>query len=248
MKKIYYFAALMVLTVTAISGWSALSNKKSTPAGFAVIELFTSEGCSSCPAADEALSRIADDYKQNVYVMEFHVDYWNRLGWKDSFSSAAYSERQRQYAGTSAGDGVYTPQAIINGSTHLVGSDEKKIRKDIDELLASTAGDNIELTGKDNGNHFITMTYSFDNHNNNVLNVALVQLKSQTKVRAGENNGHTLKHIHIVRDFKTETLSAGSLHLAIPEGMEAKDCGVIAYSQNSKTHVVTGAASYSMGR
>src|SRR3954452_12119017 len=74
--------------------------KDTTLNGFAVVELFTSEGCSSCPPADAAVAKLLNDYKENVYVLGFHVDYWNYLGWKDNFSNAAYSARQQQYGHT----------------------------------------------------------------------------------------------------------------------------------------------------
>ncbi|WP_460504188.1 DUF1223 domain-containing protein, partial [Hymenobacter agri] len=89
-----------------------------------VVELFTSEGCSSCPAADAALRELARAQSVpgvEVIALGEHVDYWNRLGWKDGFSSSAYTERQRQYA-TGFGTGSYTPQAVVNGRYELVGS------------------------------------------------------------------------------------------------------------------------------
>ena len=89
-----------------------------------VVELFTSEGCSSCPAADAALRELAQTQSVpgvEVIALGEHVDYWNRLGWKDGFSSAAYTGRQRQYA-TGFGSGSYTPQAVVNGRYELVGS------------------------------------------------------------------------------------------------------------------------------
>lgn len=89
-----------------------------------VVELFTSEGCSSCPAADAALRELARTQSVpgvEVIALGEHVDYWNRLGWKDGFSSSAYTERQRQYA-TGFGTGSYTPQAVVNGRYEFVGS------------------------------------------------------------------------------------------------------------------------------
>src|SRR4051812_5442425 len=84
--------------------------------GFAVVELFTSEGCSSCPPAEEAVAGLVKDYTSNVYVVSFHVDYWNYLGWKDEFSSAGFTSRQQQYAAVFNINSIYTPQAIVNGS------------------------------------------------------------------------------------------------------------------------------------
>ena len=87
-------------------------------AGFALVELFTSEGCSSCPSADQNLMRLVDEASKKklpVYALSFHVDYWNRLGWTDPYSSKAFTDRQRTYAQVMKSDRVYTPQMIVNG-------------------------------------------------------------------------------------------------------------------------------------
>ena len=94
-----------------------------------VLELFTSQGCSSCPPADRLLGKYAND--ENVIALSFHVDYWNRLGWKDPFSSAAYSRRQKDYAGLFKLNGVYTPQLVANGEKEMVGSNATKISNTI---------------------------------------------------------------------------------------------------------------------
>ena len=109
--------------------------KRNESLSIAVVELFTSEGCSSCPPADENLRRIegvAAMLDQNVFPLSFHVDYRNRLGWKDPFSQVAFSDRQREYAELLKSD-TYTPQLIVNGTSEFVGSDrrlsDQKIRK-----------------------------------------------------------------------------------------------------------------------
>src|ERR1700730_2635559 len=102
--------------------------------GFAMVELFTSEGCSSCPPADEAVGRL-NGWKNNVYVLSFHVDYWNYLGWKDIFSDPSYSKRQQDYGSVFHLSSIYTPQIIINGKVQFAGSDESRLRKEIEESL-----------------------------------------------------------------------------------------------------------------
>lgn len=104
--------------------------------GFAVVELFTSEDCSSCPSADALVAKIQEENKDKpVYILAFHVDYWNRLGCKDVFSDPSFTKRQRQYAGWLRLSTVYTPQAIINGNKEFVGSQETTMRKAIKESL-----------------------------------------------------------------------------------------------------------------
>ena len=89
-----------------------------------VVELFTSEGCSSCPSAEKLVAVAQNEFGDNTIVLSYHVDYWDRLGWKDSFSKRAYSDRQRQYAEHLNLQSVYTPQAIVNGKTEFVGSNK----------------------------------------------------------------------------------------------------------------------------
>ena len=109
--------------------------------GFAVVELFTSEGCSSCPSADALIARIQKENNDKpVYILALSVDYWNRLGWNDVFSDPAFTIRQRQYASWLKLSGVYTPQAVINGSTELVGSQETSMRKSIGTAYLKRAG------------------------------------------------------------------------------------------------------------
>src|SRR5579859_6695441 len=107
--------------------------------GFAVVELFTSEGCSSCPAADALVATVQKEDKDlPVYILSFHVDYWDRLGWKDAFSDAAYSDRQREYARWLRLSSVYTPQVVVNGHQEFVGSDAVKLREAISNGLQAT--------------------------------------------------------------------------------------------------------------
>ena len=207
--------------------------------GMAVVELFTSEGCSSCPAAEAVLARLASVYPDKVYLLEFHVDYWNRLGWNDPFSSAAYTDRQQKYNRAPGADGVYTPQAVINGSNHFVGSNEAGIRKTVETSLKSASSAitiSDKLTGK-----LVSIKYDCEIQNEAVLNIALVQRDAHTFVKAGENKGRTLAHTQVVRDFITVPAKPGSTTLHLPDGGDAKDFSLIAYLQNKKTYAVTGA-------
>jgi hypothetical protein len=125
--------------VTRVVGADGLSAGAPT-AGASVpvlVELFTSEGCSSCPPADTLLTRLAAEKtigSAEVIALAFHVDYWDRLGWKDRFSSAAFTERQNRYAAAWKSDRVYTPQAVVDGRVEFVGSD---VTRTLDALEAS---------------------------------------------------------------------------------------------------------------
>ena len=202
--------------------------------GFAVVELFTSEGCSSCPPADEVLAKIAAENKDNVFVLGYHVDYWDRLGWKDAYSSAAYTRRQQDYARVLRLSSIYTPQVVVNGGKEMVGSEEKTLRSVIGEDLKKPGGKKIALqTGSDGKN--IKVTFQTTSRDEDILYIALVQSHAETRVGAGENSGRRLQHINIVRDLKTAPAgNSGSVIFAIPQGLQAKDCKLIAFLQNNK--------------
>ena len=125
MKKSIKNRLLIILiagSVILFSFVSIMRDKKemktsAVPKGFAVVELFTSEGCSSCPPADAAIATLLNKNLDKTYILSFHVDYWNKLGWKDNFSKQEYSARQQDYARSLSLQGVYTPQVIVNGTS-----------------------------------------------------------------------------------------------------------------------------------
>ena len=216
--------------------------------GYAIVELFTSEGCSSCPAADDAVASIAQTYKENVYVLGFHVDYWNRLGWKDEFSTAAFSDRQRKYATALGIEGVYTPQVVVNGQVEFVGSNIDRLNTVVKQDLNTATNQPINITAVSTGNNTIEVAYQINENANTLLNIALVQLHAITNVKRGENEGRKLNHINIVRDFKTVPAknSTGKITLTLPAGMAAKDYKLIGYLQNSQSLQTLGVAETSL--
>ena len=148
------FAAFFLLIISAFTCADSSIKKHNTTTGngFAVVELFTSEGCSSCPPADNAVAKLLQEYKNNVYVLGYHVDYWDNLGWKDAFSSAAYTQRQKNYARVLKLSSVYTPQVIVNGDEQFVGSDENKLHASIDKDLKQIPAQTLSVTAKANNN------------------------------------------------------------------------------------------------
>src|ERR1700727_152827 len=138
--RIGRFSALAVLLTAAIYLSTYISSvlaKTPVPAGASrtvVVELFTSEGCSSCPPADELLGHLRHDLaSKNIQVIPlgFHVDYWNSLGWKQQFSSADFSQRQEQYAKSLKVDGPYTPQMVVDGEAEFVGNSSGQAQREI---------------------------------------------------------------------------------------------------------------------
>jgi len=169
-----------------------------------VLELFTSQGCSSCPPADRLLEKLAGD--PGIIALSFHVDYWNRLGWRDPFSSPEFSRRQMSYAGILKSD-VYTPQLVIDGETEMVGSDSVKIAHAIGKMRSRDmpCGVTIQSIGTPAGHPMareVRFTLS-GSVNGSVAHIALVRRQAITAVKAGENSGRTLTDGYIVRVFST---------------------------------------------
>src|SRR5450755_4615290 len=233
LKKILYISFLLIAYIFFKSYYPIHRGKnKFAMEGFAVVELFTSEGCSSCPPADEAVGRL-NGWKKNVYVLSFHVDYWNNLGWKDVFSNPAYSSRQQEYGSYFHLSNIYTPQIIVNGKVQLVGSEEALLRKTIEESIAEIPKEEINVKVLHETNHKIPVSITSDGNPEFKLNLALVQNFASDFVQRGENKGKTLSHFFIVRDFKVLPNSSNTFYLDTPPGLRSSYYTVIAFLQNS---------------
>ncbi len=190
------------------------------PAKTLLIELYTSEGCSSCPAADELLPGFR---QPNVYVLEFHVDYWDRLGWKDPFSDPAFSARQKDYAAHFGLSSLYTPEVVINGGSEQVGSDRRAILQAINKEMSDDTGEttSIDLSASKE-NAVITVKYTAklndrrEKDRSASIWIALVQAEAISRIGAGENRGRTVKHVNIVRALKNLKSDSGTVSFAIP--------------------------------
>lgn len=189
---------------------------------FALVELYTSQGCSSCPPADELL-RTIDDVAQKqglpIYVLSYHVDYWNSLGWKDPYSQAVFSQRQRSAAQRSGNGRVYTPQMVVNGTESFVGSNSRLATDAIKGALAQQAETTIKLSTIQKGDQ-LTVRYEVDTpHEGDQIVVVLTSDVQSNKVPRGENAGRTLTHRHVVMAYKSAELDAtgvGTLTLPVP--------------------------------
>jgi hypothetical protein len=170
---------------------------------FAVVELFTSEGCSSCPPADALLSDIknkADKNHQNVITLAYHVDYWNRLGWKDPYSKAQFSFRQENYSRIMPGNEMFTPQVIVNGTKSFTGSDKKQIQANIESALREISSSTLSMHIDSTSNDTIYGTYATSvNGRDFSIKFALSEDGLSTRVGSGENSGKELHHDSVVR-------------------------------------------------
>lgn len=217
---------------------------KVSSGGFAVVELFTSEGCSSCPPADKVLAALQHDYEaEAVYILAYHVDYWDKLGWKDVFSQAAYSARQYQYVDWLRLESAYTPQMVINGTKEFVGSSESDVRSVITEALAMTSTVEFELNQLEISDDKVKVNYiiGFLAPNTSLL-LNLVEKSATTKVLKGENKGHELAHVQVVREQQIiSSRKAGTAYFKIPTNTDKKEIEIIAFLQNKTTGKITSA-------
>ncbi len=138
-----FIVFVLVFSYLAVTGEARAAGETRKGPGLVVVELFTSQSCSSCPPADKFLGELAR--RKDVLALSMHVDYWNALGWRDPWSSAVVTERQRRYARALGARYVSTPQAVIQGQSYAVGSDRGAVSRLI-EKSRRTASNNLELT------------------------------------------------------------------------------------------------------
>lgn len=204
--------------------------------GFAVIELFTSEGCSSCPSADKLLETIDKEYAgKNVLVLSYHVDYWNKLGWKDEFSNAENTARQNYYANHFRLNSIYTPQAVVNGTTEFVGSDRNKMTNTIEQ--SKKINKTITLSASVDNNKVMVDYKVNDQSGGESMLIALVQKQATTEVKRGENGGRKLHHINIVREFQL-VKNKSNIEFELPG--EKNNFFIVALLQNEGTGSIDG--------
>lgn len=198
-----------------------------------VVELFTSQGCSSCPPANAYLNELARD-RRDVLPLAFHVTYWDRLGWKDPFSLGAATDRQARY-GSRFGDGSYTPEIVVDGVTSHVGSYRNEIGAAIDRARsASQRGADVRLARK-GGQLLIeiggegrgrVLLVGFDHYH-------------KTDIRRGENGGRTFEELNVVRSVRAlADWQGAALHLA-EQPPEGEDAAVIVEASDGR---IVGAA------
>jgi hypothetical protein len=216
-----------------------------------VVELFTSQGCSSCPPADAAIGKLVA--QGDMVVLSYHVDYWNYLGWTDTLSSKENTERQYGYAKTLGRTGVYTPQAIINGREHVKGTDLVVINDKVKGLgdsghgltvpvSAAMRGDEIEIEiGKGQGQADVVVAY--------------FTKRQQVEVTKGENSGKNMDYWHAVYDVQSVgTWNGDSMKLTLPGklmGKSKKDgCAILLQTSSAggEPSAILGATILMAGR
>jgi len=196
-RQILHCTAAAVSIILSISNaWGA--NGTSSATRPLVIELFTSQGCSSCPAAEALLGDFVDN--PDALILAFHVDYWDDLGWHDPFALSVSTQRQQRYAQALKRSSVFTPQSIVDGQISLVGSDRRGLKT---ALKAQRDGIPITLTKSDT-----VLSIALPESESSApfdVNLVTYQKEAATPVRRGENAGRTLKEYNIVRKFQKLT-------------------------------------------
>jgi hypothetical protein len=196
MRLTNYIAVTLMLAVPALDGSSRCLAGTTTGAAPVVVELFTSQGCSSCPPADALLAELAK--RPNVVALAFHVDYWDSIGWRDPYSMPEATERQRRYADALRLSSAFTPQAVIGGSRSLVGSDRQGIAAATAQGMAP--GVPVEAVVMQ-GELVVSLPAGSDRRDYDVNLVAYLP-QATTRVGRGENSGRTLVEFNIVRQFR----------------------------------------------
>jgi hypothetical protein len=212
------------------------------PAGPVIVELFTSQGCSSCPPADRLLANLAGDPSVAVAPLSFHVDYWNDLGWADPYSQPAWTERQHQYARALGDSRVYTPELVVGGAVGMVGSNASQVRAAIDQaarpaLLAARATwskDAVEIATTAPGDAEVL--------------VAIWESERTVKVTRGENSGSKLSNARIVRRLERVAPPGKQGVITVKLDPTWHDAGAVVFAQRADKRIVASAMLPRSGR
>jgi hypothetical protein len=195
----------MAATVSAEAGEIVLESK---PARAHLLELYTSEGCSSCPPAEQWLSGLKNQPRlwQDIVPVAFHVDYWDRLGWRDPFASKLWTERQTEYSARWKAESVYTPAFVLDGKEWHYGKLPEAATETPGVLKIAVNGDRVSAL-------FNASQGSADHYD---IHVARLGFSLRTDVTAGENNGRKLVHDFVVLGLTNETMASGLKELQLP--------------------------------
>jgi hypothetical protein len=216
-----------------------------------VVELFTSQGCSSCPPADRLLSVLGTDAElgKRIVPLAFHVDYWNHIGWKDPFSARAWSQRQEGYLRPTGAEGIYTPQAVINGRRQCLGSDAECIREAVEAEAARPSGSVAMKVVVSEGGVLRVEVSAEPPAGEGALDVMLAVVESglETPVARGENASKVLRNDFVVRKLQRAFALTGAprtqtLELPLERGWRRAGLRVTVFLQEPRSKRIAGVA------
>ncbi|MEX0309788.1 MAG: DUF1223 domain-containing protein [Tateyamaria sp.] len=185
---------LTPLIIAAFASFATLASAQSP----VVVELYTSQGCSSCPPADKLMHDLAE--RDDVIALALHVDYWDYIGWKDEFAHPANAERQRAYAVAAGRRSIYTPQMIINGQADIVGARPMELSKHISEYAAKPSP--VALTVSRTGDDVTINAQSSAASGPLVVQMLRYTPERTARITRGENAGHTISYANVTEDWK----------------------------------------------
>jgi len=254
--KAAFGSSLVVLSVTAwMLAWGSGSVSKATDRTPVLVELFTSEGCSSCPPADRFLEKLDQQpvAGAEMIVLSEHVDYWNHIGWKDPYSAHLYSERQNVYGKRFGLDSVYTPQMVVDGSSEFVGNPALADKAFAKALSIPKISVHLSLISADpsSGVHVHLDTGALEpsfGAREAEVQIAVALSRAESQVSSGENAGHRLVHVSVVRSLtKVGVLRRGrdlsqDVHMNLVPVSESHNLRLIAFVQEPQQGRVLGAA------
>jgi len=255
MRKIFALVALAAAVISICIAMLAKTTEPGVPHKAVVVELFTSEGCSSCPPADDLLGHLRQDLSaKNVQVIPlgFHVDYWNSLGWKDRFSSAEFTQRQEEYTRSLKVDGPYTPEMVVDGAVEFVGNDAGRAQSTIRQQAAQLAEAQVAIASAGADQLKIQIKGPATSSTGSALvMLAITEDNLSTQVGSGENGGRTLHHAAVVRELRqVGTLKNGALETAVPlklgKDWKRNDLRAVVFVQNGPSGKIEGAASVAL--
>jgi len=248
------FAIALALLAVRLESHAASPDisTNATPSSVAIVELFTSEGCSSCPPADALLRQInlkQTNAGQLIVGISEHVTYWNNLGWKDPYSSPVFTDRQSVYASRLSSEGSYTPQMVLNGRDQFVGSDGPALQRALhdDARREHVALRIISSTSTSEG---IDVKFAFAGNPSKPLDIIAVLSDDtdRSNVLRGENGGRQLQHVSVARSMtRVATVRDDveqSVHVSFPEGLSANTGGahhLILFAQEPHQGPIVGA-------
>ncbi|MEM8763963.1 MAG: DUF1223 domain-containing protein [Bacteroidota bacterium] len=210
-----------------------------------VLELFTSQGCSSCPPADKLLAQVQKQYPKEVLALSYHVDYWDYIGWKDPFGSSAYTKKQRAYNRKFRENSNYTPQLVVNGKEHLVGSNARVLTEKLTEYGKQSLENKVILSAVKKTARKVDFAYAVSGDlNEKLLRAVLVLDEKTTWVQRGENRNRELQNSHVVVAEKYLDLneSKGNLSIAIPALVSKDDAVTLIVLTENEALDITGGA------
>jgi hypothetical protein len=236
-----YKPALKIAVVACLAAAAAHAQH----AAPVIVELFTSEGCSSCPPADTVLQRLESG--ADAIVLGEHVTYWDRLGWKDRFSAEVFTQRQEEYAQLFRIGGAYTPQMVVNGQAEFVGSDEGRARREIVKAGGEPKA-KVELARANDEVSIKVSELPAPARGADVI-LAVTETRLDTDVRSGENGGHKLRHTGVVRSLSTvgrvdakSGIFAGQAHYHLDPSWKRENVKLVVFLQDRASKKIWGAA------